>query len=153
MSVLWVVGIAVVTTVVTELTVGPRLATRRGRVLAADGGRDEFGARVLDLLALCGNVEALAKPGAAQALVGDRDRWVGQIDEITVWLVDHWQRFALTYVGLVGLRDSVARYAAAVRVVWLSGQPLEKRARMVRELTEPVQMLYFTSRWRATGSL
>ena len=149
---------AIVTAVVTELTVGPRLAARSRRVLAAHGDRDDFGARVLDLLALCGKVEDVAASGGAgeglgPALAGERDRWVGQIDEITVWLIDHWQRFALTYSGLLGLRDAVARYAAAVRGVWLSDRPLEERARMVRELTEPVQTLYFASRWRVLGSI
>lgn len=162
MSLVTVVGVSVATTVVTavvtELTVGPRLAARSRRVLAAAGDRDEFGARVLDLLALCQNVEGVAAPGdpgegLSPALAVERDRWVGQVDEITIWLVDHWQRFALTYSGLAGLRYAAARYAAAVRGVWLSDRPVAERARMVRELTEPVQTLYFASRWRVLGSI
>jgi hypothetical protein len=152
------VGASVVTSVVMQLTVGPRLAARSRRILAAHSDRDEFGARVLDLLALCGNVEGLAEPegageGLSPGLEGERERWVKQIDEITLWLADHWQRFALTYAGVGGLRDAVARYAAAVRGVWLSDRPVEERARMVRELTEPVQTLYFASRWRVLGSI
>ena len=42
----------------------------------------------------------------------------------------------------------VARYVAASRGLWLSDRPLDQRVRMLRELTEHVQTIYFTRRWR-----
>jgi len=86
-------------------------------------------------------------------LLAERERWVGQIDERTVWLVDHWQRFALTYVGLAGVRSVLAEYAMVARGVWLSGRSLEERVRLLKELTEPIQNLYFTARWRMVTSV
>ena len=64
--------------------------------------RDRFGESVLDILALCSNLENVhvqseIRDPLRSRLQGERDRWVSQIDERTIWLADHWQHFALGY--------------------------------------------------------
>jgi hypothetical protein len=157
-SVLLPIGVSVATFVVLGLTVGPRLAARTKRIQAVHDDRDRFGAGVLDILALCGNLEQITIPPDAiderrARLQAERDRWLTQIDEITAWLADHWQRVALSYAGAMGVRDLVARYIGAARGLWLSGRPLDERVRMLRELTEPVQTIYHASRWRVVASM
>lgn len=152
-SVVIPVGVSLATSTLYGVTLGPRLAARNKRVQAAHDCRDQLNEAVLDVLALCSNLETVAVPSdlpdeALGRLLAERERWVSQIDERTVWLVDHWQRFALTYVGLAGMRNILAEYVMVARGVWLSGRSLEERVRLLRELTEPVQGLYFTARWR-----
>jgi len=157
-SVLIPVGISVVTVLVIGLTVGPRLAARGKRIQDVYDGRDRFSSSVLDILALCGNLGRVIVPSEVtdplrSRLQGERDRWLDQIDEITTWLVDHWQRVALSYAGALGIRDLVTRYVADARGVWLSERSLEVRVRLLRELTEPIQTIYFARRWRVVGSV
>jgi hypothetical protein len=157
-SVVLSAGVSVVTALAVGLTVGPRLAARSKRIQAAHDSRDRFGDSVLDLLVLCGNLERITIPPAVadavqSGLQGERDRWVGQIDEITLWLVDHWQHVALGYTGAMGIRELVIRYVADARGLWLSGRPLEERVRMLREMTEPVQTIFFARRWRVVSKV
>jgi hypothetical protein len=157
-SVLSSAGVSVVTAVVVGLTVGPRLAARSKRIQAAHDNRDRFGDSVLNLLALCGNLQQVTiSPAATDAararLQGERDRWMSQVDETTAWLVDHWQHVALGYVGTMGVRDLAVRYAADARGLWLSGRPLEERVRLLRELSEPVQTIFFARRWRVVSKV
>lgn len=157
-SVLLPIGVSVATVLVLGLTVGPRLAARAKRMQEAFDSRGQFGDSVLDILALCGNLgNVILPPDVADPvrfkLEGERDRWLTQIDEITTWLVDHWQRVALGYAGATGIRDLVARYVSDARGLWLSDRPLEERVRMLRELTEPVQTIYFARRWRVATSV
>ena len=81
-------------------------------------------------------------------LQGEWDRWLSQVDELTIWLVDHWQRVALGHARRLSIGNLVARYVADARGLWLSDRPLEERIRMVRELTEHIQTIYFARRWR-----
>jgi hypothetical protein len=152
-SVLLPIGISLVTTVLVGLTVGPRLAARGKRLQAAYDSRDRFGDSVLDILALCANLEKVnvrsgIKDPLRSRLQDERDRWLGQIDETTTWLVDHWQRFVLGYIGRSDVRNLVVRYVADARGRWLSDRPLEERVRMLKELTEHIQTIYFARRWR-----
>ena len=56
-SVVIPVGVSLATSVVYGVTVGPRLAARNKRVQAAHDCRDQLNEAVLDLLALCSNLE------------------------------------------------------------------------------------------------
>lgn len=152
-SVLVPIGVSLATGVLTVLTMGPRLSARGKRIQAAHDSRDRFSDSVLDILALCGNLENFqVEPDLPDLLrcrmQGERDRWVSQLDETTIWLADHWQRFALGYSRRMNLVNLATRYVAAVRGLWLSDRPLDGRARMLRELTGHVQTIYFTRRWR-----
>ena len=152
-SVLLPIVVSVATAVLIGLTVGPRLAARSKRIQTARDSRDRFGDSVLDILTLCTNLEKvhvdseITNPPRSR-LQDERVRWMSQIDEITTWLADHWQRFALGYTGRMDLRDLVIRYVGAGRGLWLSDRPLDERVRMLRELTEHVHTIYFARRWR-----
>ena len=105
------------------------------------------------ILALCSNLEKVHVPPEIRdplrsRFQGERDRWLSQIDERTIWLVDHWQQFVLGYSRRLDVRDLVARYVADTRGLWLSDRPLEERVRMLRKLTEHIQNIYFARRWR-----
>jgi hypothetical protein len=126
------------------------------RTLQANDWRDQFNDRVVDILALCGNLEAVPQSPGSGGQVGakvqaERDRWVRQIDEITAWMVDHWQGFALTYLGAAGIRGLLTEYVMVARGVWISGRDLDERVRLLKELTEPVQTIFFASRWRVVA--
>jgi len=154
-SVLLPVGLSVATTIVTGLTVGPRLTARAKRLQTAYDNRDRFGESVLTILALCVNLERFIIPpevddAVRTKLEGERDRWIDEIDDATIWLVDH---IHLTALGYVRFSDLVGGYASHARGVWLSDRPVEERARALRELTEPVQTIYFTRRWRVVRTL
>lgn len=153
-SVVIPIGVSMATTLVVGLTFGPRLAARNKRVQAAHDDRDQFNDRVVDILALCSNLQTVTVsedlPEDLRMKVEiERARWVGQIDETTIWLVDHWQRFALTYAGTAGVRSMASEYVMAARGVWLSDRSLADRVRLLKELTEPIQAIYFAYRWRA----
>ena len=152
-SVLLPIGVSAATVVLIGLTVGPRLAARGKRIQAYYDSRDRFGDSVLDILALCTNLEKVPLSSeitdpVRSRLQDERDRWLSQVDEITTWLVDHWQRVALGYAGPMGVSHLVARYIDDGRGLWLSDRPLEERVRMLRELTEHVQKIYFGRWWR-----
>ncbi len=66
--------------------------------------------------------------------------------------MDHWQRVALGYARRMDIGDLV-RYVADGRGLWLSDRPLEERVRMLRELTEHVQKIYFERRWRVVTAV
>jgi hypothetical protein len=155
-SVVVPVAVSVGASVVTQLSAGPRLAARGKRIQAANDWRDQFNDRVVDILALCGNLQAVRQSPDFDGQVGakvqaERDRWVRQIDEITAWMVDHWQGFALTYLGAAGIRGLLTDYVMVARGVWLSGRDLDERVRLLKELTEPVQTIFFASRWRVVA--
>jgi hypothetical protein len=152
------IGVSVATAVLIGLTVGPRLAARGKRIQAAHDSRDRFGDSVLDILALCSDLEKVhvrsdITDPLRSRLQGERDRWLSQIDERTIWLVDHWRRFVLGYSKRMDVRNLVARYVADARGLWLSDRPLEERVRMLRELTEHIQTIYFARRWRASTAM
>jgi hypothetical protein len=94
------VFVSLATTIAVGLSVGPRIAARGKRIQTAHDARDRFSDSVLDILALCGNLEHTLKDPDSEdpprpKLQGECNRWEGQIDETTAWLADHWQRFAL----------------------------------------------------------
>ena len=46
------------------------------------------------------SLETITIPaGVTDPLRGERSRSLSQIDETATWLVDHWQRVALSYAG------------------------------------------------------
>ena len=157
-SVVLPVGISLVTTVLVSLTVGPRLAARSKRIQAVHDSRDHFSDCVLDILAVCGNLQNVINDPSVgdefgSRLQEERKRWEGQIDEATAWLADHWQRFALSYLGSLDLRELIVKYVASARGIWLSNRPLDQRVQMLKEMTEPVQTIFFARRWRVISSI
>ncbi|WP_338741924.1 hypothetical protein [Actinomadura luteofluorescens] len=142
------VGTAAITAWVTGLIIAPRIEARKARILAAHKDRDQFSDSVLTILACCARLEAVEIPPEASAsirrsLLVERQRWLKQIEDATCWLVDNTHRWAGTYVGFGGYRDLVLRYAAAVRFVFLSERSKADKVVILRELTEPVQEMFF----------
>jgi len=155
-SILLPIGASAATTLLISLTIGPRLAARGKRIQTAHDNRDRFSDSVLDILVLCANLETVTAhpddPGHDR-LQSERDRWTSHIDDTTRWLADHWQHVALGWPTRLGIADLAARYIGAARGVWLSERPLQERARILKELTEPVQTIYFARRWRVMTSV
>ncbi len=58
------------TAVLIGLTAGPRLAARGKRIQAAHDSRDRFGESVLDILALCSNLEKVHVQSEVRDLSG-----------------------------------------------------------------------------------
>jgi hypothetical protein len=153
-SVIIPICVSVAGTIATGLTVGPRLAARAKRIQAYHDARDKFTDSILDVLALCSNLQsAIAPDNAAEnkrsVIQTERDRWENEISDITMWLVDHWQRYALGYLATAGVRDLIQKYAATTRGVWISARPLEERVRILHDLSEPMLTIFVSSRWRA----
>jgi hypothetical protein len=71
----------------------------------------------------------------------------------TSWLADHRQHVALGYAGVMGIRELVVRYAPDARGLWLSARPVDERVRLLRELTKPVQTIFFARRRRVVSSV
>ena len=128
-----------------------RTAFYLGGIQEAAEARRECGKQVLDILALCKDLEGTSATDGtySPSLQGERERWIGQLDEATRWLADNWQLFALTYVKVLGLGKLMAEYAGAVRGEWLSNHLLEQRVHRIWELTALVQDIYFAGGLRS----
>jgi hypothetical protein len=153
-SVIIPVAVAIATVIVTSLTVGPRLAAHGKRIQADHDARDQFRNSILDLLALCANLQTVTisdtfEEPRRSRLQAERDRWETQIREITIWLIDHWQRYALGYVRIGGVPNLTTRYVFAVWGIWISARPLDARVRMLKDFTEPMGTIFVGRRWRA----
>jgi hypothetical protein len=145
------VGVSIATVIITNLTVGPRLAARGKRIQENHSARDQFKESLLDLAALCANLRGVEIPDTMgeprrSRFQAERDRWEAQVGEITTWLIDHWQRYALGYVGLAEFSNLVTRYAADARGVWISPRPLEDRVRMLQDING-LMLTIFVDRW------
>jgi hypothetical protein len=152
-SVLIPVGVAIAAVIITSLTISPRLAARSKRIQADFDTRDQFTNSILDLLALCANlrivnISDIIEESRRSRLQAERDRWKTQVLEITTWLIDHWHRYALGYVDITGIPDQNTRYVFAVWGIWISARPLDVRVRMLKDLTEPMAIIFVGRRWR-----
>lgn len=157
-SVIIPVGVAIATVIVTSLTVGPRLAARGKRIQADHDARDQFTNSILDLLALCANLQMVTISDTTEEprrsrLQAERQRWETQIGEVTTWLIDHWQRYALGYVHIAGFgfRDDIRRYVITVWGGWISVRPLDDRIRMLKDFTEPMGTIFLSRWWRVAA--
>jgi hypothetical protein len=151
-SVIIPVGVAIATVIVTSLTVGPRLAARSKRIQADHDARDQFTNSILDLRALCANLQTVAISDTIEeprrsSLQAERDRWETQIGEITTWLIDHWQRYALGHFSKTGIPHLITRYVFAVWGIWISARPLDARVRMLKDFTEPMFTILLVRLW------
>jgi hypothetical protein len=81
----------------------------------------------------------------------ERDCWEVQIGDITTWLIDHWQRYALGYVEAAEFSNLITRYAADVRGVWISARPVEVRVRTVQNINSLMLTIFLGRWWRAAA--
>ena len=146
------IGVSIATVVATSLTIGPWLAARGRRIEAANDAYDKFSDSILDLLALCANLQRLTIPMVREgplmpALQAERDRWEAQIGEITTWLVDHWQRYTAGYRTLQE-RETIPRTVAVMRLIWTEDKPLEERIRTLEIFTSATYRAWVKPSWR-----
>jgi hypothetical protein len=151
-SVIIPIGVSIVTVVVTNLTIGPWLAARGRRIQAANDAYDNFSDSVLDLLALCANLQRLTIPMVGEGplrppLQAERDRWEAQIGEITTWLGDHWQRYTAGY-RTPQQRETIPRTVAVMRLIWTTENPLEERLRTLEMFTSATYTAWVKPSWR-----
>jgi hypothetical protein len=154
-SVIISVGVAIVTVIITSLTVGPRLAARSKQIQADHDARYQFTNSILDLLALCANLRKVTISDATEEprrsrLQAERDRWETQIGEIVIWLIDHWQRYALGYIRIARIPsfpNLITDYVFTVWVIWIDAGPIDDRIRMLQEFTEPMGEIFLRRRW------
>ncbi|HTJ68771.1 MAG TPA: hypothetical protein VL551_14645 [Actinospica sp.] len=155
MSYVWSVVIALAIVVVGSYRIVPAANARTKATEVVHEDRRQFNSYVITILAACAKLNATASGSErsyaeAQLLKHERDRWVAQIDDATKWMIDNLERVALSYLNLLGYRDLLLRYSFAVRMVWISERSAEERQRMIVEMTEPVQAIFFVRpRWRA----
>lgn len=152
------IGVSIATVIITNLTVGPRLAARGERIQENHSARDQFKESLLDLAALCANLRGVAIPDNMEEsrrtrFQAERDRWEAQVADITTWLIDHWQRYALGYVGPVEFSNLITRYAADARGVWISARPLEDRVRMLQGINGLMLTIFVGRWWRAAAKV
>ena len=153
------VVIALAIIVVGSYTVLPRANARVKKIEAAHMDRDRFNSHEKTILAACEKLTATATSpetsySTVQRLRGERERWLAQIDEATMWIVDNVERFAPTYINVaLGYRDLLARYSFLVRMVWISERSEEERLGLVKELTEPIHLIFFVrTGWRTAAA-
>jgi hypothetical protein len=150
------IGVSIATVIITNLTVGPRLAARGKRIQENHSARDQFKESLLDLAALCANLRGVEIPDTMEEprrsrFQAERDRWEAQTSEITTWLIDHWQRYALGYVAASELPNLITRYATDARGVWISPRPLEDRVRMLQDINGLMLTIFVDRWWRASA--
>jgi hypothetical protein len=96
--------VALATTVVLNVTVGPRLEARNRRIQAAHRSRDQFSASVSTILAATDRLQGVdypdkMSPTVRAALQAERDRWITQINDTTQYLIDNLELYALGYIS------------------------------------------------------
>ncbi|GAA2108316.1 hypothetical protein [Streptomyces synnematoformans] len=137
------------------LTVTPRIEARRQRIQQAYADRDTFNRNLMVILCACARLRGLqlpptddpdCTPSVRERLVGERRRWMQQIDDATRWMADNVERFAGGW-PTEQLRDVPAAYAAHARMLWLSDRDDHLKIEQLAELTAPVQAMYFRYVW------
>lgn len=155
MSYVWSVVIAIAIIIVGSYRIVPAANARIKSTEAVHEDRRRFNDYVITILAACAKLKATASDSElsytkVQLLRGERERWIAQVDEATMWMIDNLERVALSYLNLLGYRDLLIRYSLTVRMVWISDRSAEERQQMIVELTKPVQMIFFVRpHWRA----
>ena len=123
----------IATVIVTASTVGPRLPPAASESRQTTMLGDQFTNSILDLLALCANLQMVTISNTNEEprrsrLQAERQRWETQIGEVTTWLIDHWQRYALGYVHIAGFGFPGRHPPRYVITVW-GGLDISKAAR------------------------
>ena len=145
------IGVAAATSVVAQLTFGPRLAARSAHLQAWHTARAQLADDLVKVMFTCSALEAadLSNPRTD----GERARWEAQLDELTTRLVDEGSAIALTYLNALGLPVLIAQCFGAARGVWLSDKPLLQRAADLKEVVGPVQQLYRGRWWHIPANI
>lgn len=146
-------ALAVVTTVLTtlvlELLIKPRIERRNAWRRAALTSRDQLSESMLAILAASwriketGQLPLNMRPAVGNALNVEHNRWYQQMDDATRFMVDNLHTYALTYIGLGDFRTLLSRYVFTARAVVLSERPRTRKAELLIAMTEPAAGLFF----------
>ncbi|MFF3617482.1 hypothetical protein [Streptomyces sp. NPDC002580] len=85
-------------------------------------------------------------PVMRERLTGERDRWMQQLDDATVWLLDNAMTYAGSWPSAQIIRFAVD-YAGHARAVVLSEREEATKVELLLELTMPVQRQFFGWSW------
>ncbi|MFJ9343775.1 hypothetical protein ACIRP0_31510 [Streptomyces sp. NPDC101733] len=164
-STLWTLTLAALTAVVTSVAVGllvtPRLEARKRRIQEVHTARDTFSSSVLTILTSCGRLRDLPLPpdgdpattgNVRTRLESDRERWLQQLDDATMWMIDHLETFALSWPS-ARLRNLAGRYVVASRMTVLSDREESTKIEILLDLTAPIQGIFFTRWWHRARHL
>ncbi|GGP93931.1 hypothetical protein [Streptomyces melanogenes] len=146
---------AVVTATATSLIVAPRMEARKKRLGEVHTARDAFGAHMLRIISACSLLQNTPLPAPddpdwtatmRERLTGERDRWLQQLDDATLWLIDNVATYAASWPGRHLIQFAV-EYAGTARMVMLSERDDATKVQLLLALTVPVQRQYFGWPW------
>ncbi len=145
------IGVAGATTVLAQLTFGPRLAARSAHLQALHTARAQLADDLLKVMLTCSALEGIdpSNPGTAS----EHARWEARLDELTTRLADDGPAIALTHPNRRGIPVLIAQCFGAARGVWLSGRPLPQRLTELKEVVGPVQQLYGRRWWHIPANI
>jgi hypothetical protein len=145
------IGVAGATSVVAQLTFGPRLAARSAHIQAWHTARAQLADDLVKVMLTCSALESADRSNPRTA--SESDRWEAQLDELTTRLADDGPAIALTHPSVLGTPVLIAQCFGAARGVWLSGKPLPQRAAELKEVVGPVQQLYGRRWWHIPANI
>jgi hypothetical protein len=108
------IGVSIATVIITNLTVGPRLAARGKRIQENHSARDQFQESLLDLAALRANLRGVDIPDTWRNLSGPASRLSANGGKLRSGPhhLAHRPLAALGYVGPVEFSNLIMRYSA-----------------------------------------
>jgi hypothetical protein len=147
-----------VVTIGLEVVAKPRLDARKERILNDVRNRREFESNLLRLRMTSGTWAVFEYPpnvtDEGRALLdAERERAFQRMDDVTVELIDNLGFYALTYFGMslprlhTSVPELISRYVFAVRGVLLSNRSFAAKAQIIQELTAPIHIYLFGSKW------
>ena len=147
------IGVSGASGAVASLTVGPRLAARSTHIQAWHAARTKLADDLVKVMIACSALESTEAFSSNPKAEGERARWVSQVDEITVRLIDEGPAVALTHPNVLGTPHLITEYLVRARDVWLSDRPLIQRAAELREVVEPLHAIYGRRWWHGPPAL
>ncbi|MFD9033269.1 hypothetical protein ACFVZW_19270 [Streptomyces sp. NPDC059567] len=158
-NILWTVLVAAATAVVTAFAVGmlatPRMEARKKRLGDVHAARDTFSASMTRIVSACSLLQRIPTPAAddpdwtpvmRERLQAERNRWLQQLDDATVWLIDNMATYAGSYPAS-HLTQFAVEYAGNARMVVLSEREETTKVELLLALTVPVQRQFFGWPW------
>jgi hypothetical protein len=131
-------------------TVVPRINAHIAERTAAFEERRQFTRRIVGILGMCGRLQDDSMPEDEQIaarLKQERERWLGLLDQHTIWLADNLEWYALgwpkrgvrnlpSYSALSGL------YAAGCRKVMLSNRTESEKVELLNQLSTHAHAIF-----------
>jgi hypothetical protein len=147
-----------VVSIIFEWIAKPRMDARKDRIVRIIENRRMFEDNLLRLDVASAMLKQLTYPPKADrrakdALDAERRRFLEQVDVATQSMIDQLGFFALTYAsttvpGLgLSIPEMVAKYVVTVRGVHLSDRSYTRKAEIIQELTVPLRIYLFGSKW------